>query len=186
MEKTKVVGRAAAGDDQAWAELFRSYDRMLRWVARDMRMRSCDAEDAAQLTWIALHQNIHTIRDPENISTWLCIVMRRRCLNLLEKQRREVLDDRIDDSVLPAEPAEMTVSAEGATRLWELVDQLPTRERVLLRTLFDGTDRSYRDTATALSMPIGSVGPVRQRAIKRLAGLLDGAGIGATDLYAAG
>lgn len=184
-----VMNRAAAGDERAWDELVTHYGRMLRTVAFRMRMRSCDVEDATQTTWLALRENIHTIRDPERVGAWLCCVMRRRCLRMLIQQRRERLDDRPDEWAVPdgpAPPSDAVPVDEAVAVLWGYVDRLPDRERIVLRTLFDGTDHSYRDVARRLSMPVGSVGPVRMRALKRLSALLAEAGIVAADLLPAG
>lgn len=184
MDTTRVVSRAAAGDDRAWDELVGRYDRMLQAVGAGMRIPRCDTEDAAQLTWLALHENIHAIRDPEHVGAWLCSVMRRRCLHLAVRRHREVLDDHLADRALPDEPAPSVLPAEMTSLLWQLVDRLPGREQILLRALFDGTDRSYREVAHVLGMPVGSVGPVRMRALKRLSALVADAGIRAEDLFA--
>ncbi len=175
-----VVKRAAAGDDSAWDELVGHYGRMLRAVAAELRVQGCDAEDAAQTTWLALREDIHTIRDPEHVGEWLCSVMRRRCVRLLTQQRRERLVEHPDEWVAP-EPAPRRAEPDG-TLLWSFVDRLPDRERTVLRALYDGSDRNYRETAELLSMPVGSLGPVRMRALRRLSALLVDAGITAGEL----
>ena len=179
-----VMKRAAAGDDRAWDELVAHYGRMLRAVAAGLRMRGCDAEDAAQKTWLALHEDIRTIRDPERVGAWLCLVMRRRCVRMLIRQRQERLVEDPDAWITPA-PGPARAEPDGAL-LWEFVDRLPDRERIVLRALYDGTDRSYRETADHLAMPVGSLGPVRMRALRRLSALLRDAGITADDLRGPG
>ncbi len=173
-----VLDRAAAGDDRAWEELVAHYGRLLRAVAFSMRMRSCDVEDATQTTWLALREDIRTIRDPERVGAWLCCVMRRRCLQMLIQQRRERLDDHPEEWYVPDAdpPANYTVRIDPDL-LWRYVDRLPDRERIVLRTLFDGTDHSYREVARSLSMPVGSLGPVRMRALTRLTALLAADGL---------
>ena len=180
-----LVERAAEGDARAWEEMVTRYDRLLRSVARSMRVRPCDADDAAQLTWLALGENIRTLRHPENLAGWLRVVMRRRCLAVLQEQRREVLDEHLEERQLVEVDASASASqlpADTVAIVWQHVDRLPARERVVLRTLFDGTDRSYREIARTLAMPVGSVGPVRMRALKRLAAQLDAAGLGSEEL----
>jgi RNA polymerase sigma factor (sigma-70 family) len=182
-----MMRRAAAGDERAWRELVRRYERLLRSIAVRMRLRDCDADDAAQLTWIALRNDIAAIREPEYVSAWLARVMRRNCIRLAVQNRREQLDDDWASWAVPDEAVSTTdriVLDEVATVLWAAVDQLPNRERQLLRTLFDGSNRSYRDIARALHMPIGSIGPVRKRALGRLPELLATAGFSVEDLPA--
>ncbi len=173
MEERRILARAAASNEQAWAALVDHYAGMLRAVARSMRLQPFDADDAAQQTWIALRENLRELREPEHIGAWLGVVMRRRCLALLALQRRERPDDRVGDRAETFDPPSVVgvISIEDSA-LWRLVDQLPGRERIVLRALFEVADRSYRDVAHELGMPIGSVGPVRMRALRRLATLL--------------
>jgi len=156
------------------------YGRLLRAIAFRMRMRSCDVEDAMQTTWLALSENIDSIHDPERVGAWLSCVMRRRCLQILVGQRRERLDDRADEWAAPDGPTAHGTPSEPV--IWSFVDRLPARERILLRTLFDGTDHTYREVAHRLSMPVGAIGPVRMRAVRRLAALLAEAGVTVGDL----
>jgi len=180
MDTSMVMKRAAAGDDRAWDELVRHYARMLWAVAAGLRVRGCDAEDAAQMTWLDLHRDIHVIREPEHVGAWLCSVMHRRCVRLLVAQRRERLVEDLDRWISP-EPARPPAASDGAL-MWSFVDRLPDRERIVLRTLYSGSDRSYRETAELLEMPVGSLGPVRMRALRRLTSQLRDAGVTAEDL----
>jgi RNA polymerase sigma factor (sigma-70 family) len=187
MDIEMVVGRAAAGDERAWAELVARYGRLLRSVAARLQMRHCDVDDAAQLTWMALRNGIHDLRNPEHVGTWLCQVMRRHCVRILVHQRTERLEDETDGWSVPDDtPAAIDRISleETAEVLWRVVDRLPERERTLLRALFDGQERSYRDIAHNLSMPIGSIGPIRMRALERLPAMLAEAGVTAEDLHA--
>jgi len=183
MDIEMVVRHAADGDERAWHELVTRYARLLRSVAAGLRVRPCDAEDAAQQTWLALRENIHALREPARVHAWLCQVMRRNCLRILTRQRAEQLADdvgswahsRSDDPT--DELVDQVVLEQTAVALWAVVDRLPDRERQLLRALFDREERSYRQIARDLDMPIGSNGPIRMRALERLSALLADIGI---------
>jgi DNA-directed RNA polymerase specialized sigma24 family protein len=61
-------------------------------------------------------------------------------------------------------------------QLWACFSRLPERDQQLLRALA-ATDRpSYTAIAAALDMPVGSIGPTRMRALKRLHAILDESG----------
>ncbi len=62
--------------------------------------------------------------------------------------------------------------AERNEMLWRAVDRLPERQRQLILALSVTPSPSYKDVARALSMPIGSIGPVRGRALRTLRHLL--------------
>ena len=186
MDIEELVARAVDGDERAWAELVARYTRLLRSVARGLRMRSCDSDDAAQQTWMALRENVQRLRNPEHVQAWLCRVMRRNCIRILTRQRSEWYDGDTDarhDRTAPA-AANRLLFDETATALWATVDRLPDRESRLVRALFDSEERSYQEIADALAMPIGSIGPVRKRALKRLPAMLADAGVTVEDLRA--
>jgi DNA-directed RNA polymerase specialized sigma24 family protein len=62
--------------------------------------------------------------------------------------------------------------AERDFLLWSALDRLPARQRQVLAALATTPTPSYKEVSTALSMAIGSVGPTRQRALRRMRGLL--------------
>jgi DNA-directed RNA polymerase specialized sigma24 family protein len=63
-----------------------------------------------------------------------------------------------------------------------LVAQLPVRQQLLLRLLSADPPLPYRDISEALSMPIGSIGPTRARALEHLRRLATAAGYSPDDL----
>src|SRR5205807_3489255 len=84
--------------------------------------------------------------------------------------------DVLPDSVSSTAPDRGLISSERAKLVNELVDKLPVRSQVLLRLLSADSPLSYRDISEALSMPIGSIGPTRARALEQLRKLEVGAG----------
>ena len=61
------------------------------------------------------------------------------------------------------------------------MEQLPGRQRALLSMLFADSAPSYQTISSSLDLPIGSIGPTRQRCLERLRGLAEGEGVTATD-----
>jgi RNA polymerase sigma factor (sigma-70 family) len=184
MDIETVVQRAAAGDEQAWRQLMSQYDRLLRSVASGLRMRRCDADDATQQTWLSLRESIHTLRQPDRVQAWLRRVMHRKCIRILRRQQAERLDADPGRWPVLAPVVDAVAAAETAAALWATLNRLPDRERRLLRALFDGAERSYREIAEQLAMPIGAIGPVRRRALNRLPAMLAEAGVTVADLHA--
>ena len=62
------------------------------------------------------------------------------------------------------------VEAERVNELRKAVRRLPGRQRTLLETLIAAPDRSYADVSQRLGIPIGSIGPTRERGLTRLRG----------------
>jgi RNA polymerase sigma factor (sigma-70 family) len=180
-----TVGRAAAGDQQAWQEMVTQYRGLLRSIASDFRMSAGDAEDAAQMTWLGLVQNVDKLRVPEAVVGWLATTMRRNCARVLRQRWREQLRDdwmqwQVEDDAVPVD--DDVLVAERDRALWEIVDRLPERQRALVRLMFAAQEPSYLEIAERMSMAIGTIGPARQRALRNLEKLLAEPGPGRAGL----
>ena len=158
------------------AELADRYAGLLRSIGRRYRLTPEECDDAAQSTWLALCQNAGQIRDPQSVPGWLATTMRRFSSAALRNRYRELpISDSID--TLPMADARPdvadAVAARHATfRLYEAVGQLPDRERRLIRLQLDPAQPDYAQISRTIPMPVGSIGPVRGRALRRLRTLL--------------
>jgi RNA polymerase sigma factor (sigma-70 family) len=168
-----------AGDQQAWDELVRGHRPQLRTIAHSFRLNAADAEDAIQMTWLSLLQHVGKLRSHDQVGAWLNTTMRRCCLRIVQHR----LWESLNDEALPATSdnaaavVEMLTRAEWGRQLWNAVERLPGRQAQLVRALFDDQERSYQEIASAMSMPVGAIGPVRGRALRRLGKLLAESGI---------
>jgi RNA polymerase sigma factor (sigma-70 family) len=181
-EFSALISRAADRDESAWAELVAEFGPMMRSIAAGFRLTAEEAADAAQTTWMRLLSNIGRIREPERIAGWLATTMRRECAGTLRRRGREqVLDDWMavgedDGDRLIAG----LVSEERNRTLWRLVDRLPANQRRLVLALAQESEPSYKEVASAMAIPIGSIGPTRARALNRLKHLLAEQGLDRT------
>ncbi|MGH9055095.1 MAG: hypothetical protein ACRDYY_04410 [Acidimicrobiales bacterium] len=66
-----------------------------------------------------------------------------------------------------------------------LVGELPQRSQILLRLLSTNSPLSYKEIGEALSMPVGSIGPTRLRALGQLKRLALNAGLHVQDVLVA-
>jgi RNA polymerase sigma factor (sigma-70 family) len=167
---------AEGGDTRAWELLVQRYQPYLLRLAASYRIQE-DAHDAVQTTFLRLLEHGAEIRRPEAVRYWLATVLRRECLSVVQRRRREQPIDveAIDAMVGP--PGEdvldsALLSEEDARVVQEALGRLPTRQRELLTLLSDPETAGYRTVVERLDMPIGSIGPTRQRALSRLHGAL--------------
>jgi DNA-directed RNA polymerase specialized sigma24 family protein len=92
--------------------------------------------------------------------------------------------DVLPDMSAAAAPDRGVLRSENARLVTDLVERLPVRSQLLLRLLSGDSPLSYRDVSEALSMPIGSIGPTRARALEQLRRLAIGAGYQLEDVFA--
>ncbi|WP_111764962.1 RNA polymerase sigma factor [Nakamurella deserti] len=167
-----LVTAARHGDPAAWNALVDRYNRLVWSVARSFRLSDADAADAVQLTWMRLVENLDRITEPDRIASWLGTTVRRECLQHLRRSGRLRLDggDEFLESVPdPAPPVDAALLEDERDRaLWEAMRMLGDRCRRLLRVLMASPPPPYSAVAAALDMPMGSIGPARQRCLAQL------------------
>jgi RNA polymerase sigma factor (sigma-70 family) len=158
----------AAGTESAWREIFRRYTPFVAGVCRRYRVYGADAEDVCGTVWLQLVSKVSDIRDPEALPAWLATTAGRECLLLLRDKRRQVPSETdVVDRVEPAADGSVLVH-ERHDAVRRACDGLPDRDRELLSMLFADPPRSYADISTTLGMPIGAIGPTRQRCLARV------------------
>lgn len=165
-----LVDAAATGDHAAYAELVRRFDPHLRAIARSYRLSGADVDDVVQATWLRLLERIDDIRNPDAIHGWLGTTTRRMALDLIGRRRREqitddpTLGDGADDG-----PEAAVLAHERRDVLAGALETLPERHRRLMAAFAADPSIEYQEISERLSMPIGSIGPIRARSLARLA-----------------
>jgi RNA polymerase sigma factor (sigma-70 family) len=158
------------------AELTDRYAGLLRAIGRQYRLTREEQEDAAQSTWLALCQNADQIRDPQRIPGWLATTMRRSSAATIRRRHRESPASDWIDTFATADPApelaDAVATKHATLRLHQAITQLPERERRLIQLQFGPTKHGYAQISRTMAMPIGSIGPIRGRALRRLRTLL--------------
>ncbi|WP_029145582.1 RNA polymerase sigma factor [Microbacterium luticocti] len=168
------------GDARAMDDLVRLMTPTLWHVVRAYGLDAALAEDVVQTTWLTLVRRHDTIADPRAVSGWLTTCARREAWRAGRAQRR---DDAADtDDLEPRLPVHESAEASAARSdeahvLWEAIAQLTERCRRLLRVIAFDDRPDYARIADDLQMPIGSIGPTRQRCLQKLRSLLDEQGV---------
>lgn len=165
-----ILGAACAGDASAWDELVRRYRGAVRAAVGSYRLKPADAADAIQNTWLRLFERAATIRSPEMLGGWLTTTARRECLALIRRQRAErpVATIDIGQPAPDPTPEAAMVTAEAQRHVRLATDTLSDRQRALIDALYYHPVGSYADVGRHTGMPIGSIGPTHQRAIRCL------------------
>jgi len=176
-ETAGLVRRAAAGDRRAWEQLVDDYVGLIWSIARGFGLNQADAGDVVQTTWLRLLEHIDRLNDPSRVGAWLATTARRECLRVVANGKRMTLagDDRDvleqpDTSLLPPDAA--LIATEEADQVNAALWQLPPRWRDLMLLLMADPAPSYEEISRELGVPIGSIGPTRGRALRRLQELL--------------
>ena len=165
-----LVAAAGAGDEDAWRELYRRYDGLIRAIARRMGCGNATA-DISQRTWELFMRSHHQIRDLTRLAGWLSTTARREAIRELTRRIPKPVDIDELPSALQASsaaPDDDVIRAEARAELRVAVRTLPTAYRTIVGEFLNDDDRSYREIADALGCPIGSLGPMRGRGLRLL------------------
>jgi len=167
-----LLDAARAGDSASWDLIVERFSGLLWATARAHRLDSTDAADVVQTTWLKLVENLDRIHDDERLGGWLATTARRECLLVLKRRHREPpVDAGLAFDHLPDQrdgiDAALLRDERDAT-LWRLFDQLSDDCRRLLRVLVADPPPTYAEVSAALDMPVGSIGPRRQRCLTAL------------------
>jgi RNA polymerase sigma factor (sigma-70 family) len=175
MDVGELVRRAAAGDQAAWEEIVERFTSLVWATARAHRLSRADAADVAQTTWLRLVENLDRIREPQALGAWLATTARRESLRVIRHGARESPKDDPDLFEPPAEDSldDLVIGRERGGALWRAFARLSERCKALLRLLMSDDEPTYEEISGALGMPVGSIGPTRQRCLDRLGRNLD-------------
>lgn len=176
-----LVTGCRRGEEAAWEELVRRYQRLVYSVPRRAGLNKDLSADVFQEVFTALIQYIDQINQPERIQAWLVTTARRKTWQVVRRLGgAQASADTIDsDAVLELPGDEMPTDeflerAEEQHRVRSAVDDLDDKCRGLVTLLYYSPDSpSYAEVAASLKVPEGSVGPTRARCLRKLLHLLN-------------
>ncbi|MGW1981601.1 RNA polymerase sigma factor [Streptomyces collinus] len=189
MDRTEVgalVRSAVDGDAAAWKALVEGMSPLVWSVVRAHRLSDADGHEVYQTVWFRFAQHLGLLREPDKAGAWLASTARHECLKVLKGLTRLTLTD--DPLVLDRASEERTPEqslidaeeeadqAERVRRLWQEFEELGERCRQLLRVLIASPPPSYLEVSAALGIAVGSIGPLRQRCLRRLRARMDARG----------
>jgi RNA polymerase sigma-70 factor, ECF subfamily len=163
-----LVARAQAGEHGAFNDLVRKYrHRVLKMAMRYLRNRA-DAEDAVQEAFTRAYRGLQHFRGDSAFYSWLysiavhsaktALLLRARDSRVFVPAPRRA--DEMNENWVPlkemSSPEELASTEEVCRAVNDAIEALPDEQRtaVVLRE-FHGL--SYRQVASAMSCPIGTV-----------------------------
>jgi RNA polymerase sigma factor (sigma-70 family) len=164
-----LTREAAAGGEDAWRTLVALLDPMLHSIARGYRLSEADADDVVQITWGRALLHLDRLDDPGAVAGWLAVTARREAMRTLQRGVRELpAAEPPEPACTAAAPDQETIERERCAELRAAITRLSGRQRELLTVLVNCPELSYEEVSETIGMPVGSIGPTRERAFERL------------------
>jgi RNA polymerase sigma factor (sigma-70 family) len=164
-----LVRRCIAGDQEAWNELVKRYERLIYTIAIRICRDSEAAADILQQVCLELYRRLDEVRNVETLRSWIGTVARRKSFDYLRALRpTETLAEEV-----PVDPQNIFNGIERQHALERALESLPERNRRLIELMYmSGDQLSYEEIAEKLDIPVASIGPTRIRSLKKLRKLL--------------
>ena len=183
-----LVVRARGGDDDAFGEIVRTYQRRIYGVALRMTRRHEVADDIVQDTFIRAHRSLDRFELGRPLAPWLVKIAVNLSINYLngatKREQSMYTEDRPDGpwepqvhedasrEPLESNPARSLMSAEFAAALGRALEKLSPEHRAVFMLKVDEGMR-YEEIATTLGISRGTVMSRLFRARGKLKNLLE-------------
>ena len=150
-----LVERAMAGDKDAFTELGRAQIDRLYAIARLILRDDDRAHDATQEALIGAWRDLKGLRDPDAFDAWIRRLLVHACYREARKAKRRL---RAESQVRPleteaADPATATADRDELERAFMTLK--PEQRALIVLHYYLGLP--VRETAQALSLPVGTV-----------------------------
>jgi RNA polymerase sigma-70 factor (ECF subfamily) len=175
----ELVARSKAGDNQAFGELIRRYQKQVFRIVLRMVKSPDDADDITQDTFVRAHRGLGTFKDEYDFHPWLFRIAYNQAINFINKRKRQAAAD-IDEvperdmktGPEPESPVQSASRHELLGRLSAALERLPEEQRtVFLLRVQEGL--SYEEIAETMNTPKGTVMSRLARARMALRKLMD-------------
>lgn len=153
------------------------FDSLFRYALVLTRHES-DAEDLVQETYVRALRRIDSIRNPDNVKSWMITILRNAWTSQQRRTKKASNEIEFDLSSIPDTEGERKYNGLSCCErsferdlVCNVLTQLPPQLReILILREFD--DLSYREIADILNCPVGTVMSRLARARLKLRNLL--------------
>ncbi len=141
-DDVELIQQVLAGDENAFAELVKKYQKPVHALAWRKIGDFHIAEEITQDTFLKVYQRLHTLKDANQFSGWLYVIATRRCYAWLRKKRIRTQ---------PLEDAETTMGQKDAYSRHVAEEQVKTAvesQREVVKRLLAKLKESERTVMT--------------------------------------
>ena len=174
----KWIAEARQGDQGAFEELVRLYEKRVLALTRRMCKNPEDAAEAAQEAFFAAWQGLKNFREESSFSTWLYRLASNACVDLLRREGRRQTAVSLDDEDLNLDIPDRLPSPQEEAERRELEEQIEAGLRALppeyrqVLVLREMHQLRYEEIGSALGLDVGTVKSRISRGRKRLRSFL--------------
>ncbi len=171
----ELIGRAAEGDKEAFADIVRRYQSRIFKLAYRFTGNSEQARELAQDIFLKVYKAAGTYVVKARFQTWLYRIATNHCLNAVRKSRREHSADNEtlsalyhrDDSRSDITPREAAERTERVQMVQNALANIPERQRMAI-VLLRYENMSYREIARTMQCSVAAIESLVFRGMQNL------------------
>ncbi len=174
LEDARLVGEVLEGNNSAFDELVRKYERQALAVSYRLLNQSNDAREVVQDAFLRAYRALDTLENPQVFGSWLLRIVSNLSLNYRRSRARRPtvsLDDRgnggeagenqgdsLSDVLTGSDPMpeQAMMTGELKQRIQQALDELPEKQRTAL-TLFALEKMPQKEVAEILGCSVEAV-----------------------------
>lgn len=157
-----------AGDKSALRVIYEEYAGYIYSIVLQVVHSREDAEDVTSEFFIKLWKLADNYRSEKGHRAWLATIARNMAIDLLRKNKREILTEDFTDSYSEnASPDDIEGQVVSDVSLKEALDTLRPAEREIVNLKVMG-ELTFQEIADILKQPMGTVTWRYQSAVKKL------------------
>lgn len=156
------------GDKSALHEIYEEYVGYIYSIVYQVVLNKEDAEDVTSEFFIKLWKLADTYESRNGHKAWIATIARNMAIDLLRKNKREVLTEDFADSIAGnASPDNVESEVISDMSLKEALNTLKPGEQEIVNLKIMG-ELTFQEIADILKQPLGTVTWRYQNAIKKL------------------
>lgn len=168
LEDFKLIDRAVAGDEKAYADLMERYRKAVYHTLLKMIRNVDDAEDLTIEAFAKAFKNLHKFKKEYTFSTWLFRIATNNCIDFIRKKKLDTFSINASINKDDSDPLHLDLKDSGRnpqeeairTQKIEIVQQFvkllpPKYQRLVRLRYFD--ELSYEEIANEIEAPLGTV-----------------------------
>jgi RNA polymerase sigma factor (sigma-70 family) len=174
----QFVLAALRGDGAAWRVIVRRHGALVFATARRAGLSRDDAEDVSQAVFTALLRSLASVREFDRLAPWLVTTTKREAWRVARARRRQRGEPDISEPIANlADVNEALAAADRRDAVARALAAIDERCQELLRALFlSAPESDYNGIADRFGIAVNSVGPIRNRCLRRMLAELESTG----------
>ena len=138
-KENTLICRAQSGEEEAFADLMRSYHAFVYTIVIGFVDNSHDAEEVVQDAFLNAYQGLSQLEDTTKFKSWLAEITRNRARNWLRKQHGDTVPlDEVSEEMLQTadSPDERLTRQEQRELIRRTMETLPQKDRDIARAFY--------------------------------------------------